>query len=229
MLFASTIFAVTLWMDSNLLLRLKKVWSVLATREHEPIPRSYINLLEVLIIGRGLRSFPGGFVDPYTTQWGHWMRYFVRAGIPIWFIWGKEDKHRRIEPVEPDMRFYLAPNGYIAMMKQRQIVYASIILPFDPSTIVHEDVNLVAPPVGPPILLPNASAEPLDQESWPEYEPWAKHEPEDVPLPVPENPREHVQHGSGQRAGEDWEAFFTRREEAFQCYLLLEDAQKKQS
>ncbi|PPQ80637.1 hypothetical protein CVT26_007426 [Gymnopilus dilepis] len=51
----------------------------------------------------GLRT--GAFIDPYNCRWGPFLENFVKAGIPLWVIWGQPTTYNQFKSGVKDSGF----------------------------------------------------------------------------------------------------------------------------
>jgi hypothetical protein len=234
---ASVTLSICLWLDDNEYLCFNRAWSALATRYPDPIPRAWLESLQESIVCNLEPGFrPGAFLDPYTTHWGRFMTRFVRASIPIWFIWGHRHAYSYTSVSDPDMwKCYFPPDDILEIAKTRQNTYASIILPHKETDATAPTPRSFAPKPTPsnpttsrPSLSPNARDLPFTSEPWPEYESWPTDE-EPPPPPSTRDPRLTVEKNSGQRAGEDWEAFSARKRAMEERSIQTEEVGARQS
>ena len=127
-------FIFSLWLSESVETAFDEAFNILAERANNPLSRLWLESLRqsmICNISAGLR--PGGFLDPYTTQWGPFLYRFVRASVPIWLVWGSRDT----ETVPPFMHHYFPTPEVVSEMA----VLAGHNLP--------SDVTFYGPPVPP--------------------------------------------------------------------------------
>jgi len=132
---------------------------VVLESEPEPLPPTWLHYLRSSIVcelAGGLR--PGGFVDPYETQWSPIYDRFPRARVPLWLIWGDQRQWTR-SSLEPYTRTeYFPPQKYIDGARNRIPGFKSIVLPL-PNGYRPGPLPYVADqdsPTSPPHLLPTS-------------------------------------------------------------------------
>jgi len=65
----------------------------------------------------GMRA--GLIVQPLNTGWGEYFRVFVRAGVPIWIIWGHPKDLNGVRPIDPYMWKFLPCSEMIEKAQSR--------------------------------------------------------------------------------------------------------------
>jgi len=185
LLSAFATFALTLWLSEFEDDCFDAAVETLATDRDDPMSHTWLKyLMESVVcdLTPGLR--PGGFLDPHSTYWGWTLKFFCRASVPIWLVWGT-DEELQLPPNDAGMSYYMPPAKFIEIHKQRAAVFTEKLLPQEYTykyTLNPADPNLdntylsstplsqevltrhslkpvdANPPTGPPISLPHSPA-----------------------------------------------------------------------
>jgi len=216
-------FSFSLWLTKYEDNCFEEAFSMLAAHPTDPFPRAWLDLLRESIVcdlGRGLR--PGGFLFPFSTLWGPWAYRFCRAGVPIWFIWGKDP--RSLTPADPGMaHYYLPPDTIVAQAKERLVTYDNSILP------LKETYRFNPESIPPPLdTFPDTNF--VSSETYAENDMYVMSDETYISAaPVPAVDRTLIVNaGSGQRAGETWEMFVVRMEAVAKKHRDRETPEEKQ-
>ncbi|TFK60183.1 hypothetical protein BDN72DRAFT_905191 [Pluteus cervinus] len=123
-------FAISLWLGEDEDSSLDLAFEYLSSLREDVVETYMLDILRESIVcdfSLGLR--PGFFVSGYDTQWGGFFAHFTRAGIPIWIIWGTDDKHS-LSPLDPFMKVeYFPPPDHVVKAKMIASAVAGIRLP----------------------------------------------------------------------------------------------------
>lgn len=214
-------FLLTLWLTPFEDTALDRAMAVLE-ESPEPLPRVWLQYLAESVVcdlSGGLR--PGGFVNPYQTQWSPGFGRFPRARVPLWLLWGPQPRWST-ETLHPYTRqWYFPPQEYVDGARDRVAEFASIILPLqenyhhDPAPFTATQDSPDSPPPASPSHLPPTS--PLHQSAVQTFEWFGSGTLQTACTPpVEEDRTQIIPFGSRQRPGEYVEDFIKRREIALQ-------------
>ncbi|RDB15043.1 hypothetical protein Hypma_005468 [Hypsizygus marmoreus] len=224
-------FAMSLWLLEFEDDCFDQAFSMLATRERDPLPRVWLQYLQESIVcdlSPALR--PGGFLDPYNSNWGQWIYLFGRASVPIWLIWRRE--YQMVEPIDSGMaEYFLPPDDVIATAKKRSAIYESVVLPHEYSYSFEPDVNSTIPPTGPPIHFPESSSQSAapDDDPLPDGVTAENDGDPNLSTQPPIDRTTIVEKYSGQQKKESWQTFFERMERIEEARKKKENATERQS
>ena len=86
-------FILSLWTKSDSLRAapFRSAYWLLTHRFDAPLQPSWIDQFSRTHVCNITPAFRAGcFVNPYTSCWGPWLSNFVRAGIQVWVVWGRD-------------------------------------------------------------------------------------------------------------------------------------------
>ncbi|KIM35228.1 hypothetical protein M413DRAFT_14653 [Hebeloma cylindrosporum] len=241
-LVAFATFVFSLWLTEYADDCFAEAFTVLAERNREKLPRVWLEYLKdsvICTLSPGLR--PGGFLNPYVTRWGPFIRLFTRASVPFWILWGK-DEFKKQNLLDPGMGYYFPPPEFVKVAKERCLTFSNTILPYEHTyQFAGGDSNL--PASGP--MFDDASFLPTDESNsntafapdgfdfdnghaFSGRDEFRDESNKSPPAPVVD--RELCVHaGSGQQPRESWEAFHARETERYEKRKRQETAQQKQT
>lgn len=250
MLAAVVSFALSLWLTEYEDDCFERAFSFLANRARDPVPRVWLDALATSSIcdfKPGAR--PGAFVNPFTSCWAPGFKYFVRACVPIWLLWG--DNWRIKQVAHPFMlEHYCPPADWVEMAKKTELEFSRVILPSEKNYVPREGAQ-PAPNYNKNYRTPQSSTPiaPWDPRRSPEHDLPNPHTSNTTPKNTyhsnsaasPTNvvpsglENENVERaaivnrGSGQKAYETWEEFAERMAAQAELIKTKESPREKQS
>ncbi|KDR64960.1 hypothetical protein GALMADRAFT_149128 [Galerina marginata CBS 339.88] len=206
-------------------------------------PRVWLRLLQdsfICNLSAGLR--PGGFLNPYTSPWGPYLKFFTRANAPYWLLWGHSLSSYGPSPANKFMREnFFPPIESIDLAKQHYKQYSQLVVPEgDPLDV--RGVRNSAPARNNEFFFTNLDTMPLpthhgDAEVGLGIEDFhvetadafVTNTDPDHPPPPPVSPDRLacVHANSGQKPGESWDSFYVRYMDGLERCKARETAQEK--
>ncbi|KAF8957699.1 hypothetical protein BDZ97DRAFT_1762690 [Flammula alnicola] len=110
----------------------------LLKRSQGQVTRPWLTLLKesyICNLSFGLRA--GAIIDPYRFNWGNFVPKFVAAGIPLWFVWGDDERQIDVHQI-PDGPFKknLYPPFEVIARAEARASLPALVPPYAPATIL---------------------------------------------------------------------------------------------